>query len=299
MVDENWGPLFELVTQRPEDRLRDWGVNPECPRGCPNAKIERTEPTSMTLVGGGKQANHTWSPFRCLSCGTEFVVESKAGNTWATTSRGEGRVLCGIPSCFESYVYTCAKCGGDVLRHFTETDGETPVSCLRRTVGGDRHYRAIYRCENCRASAEPPYDYWTPGQGMSHQCKKIQVISVEDDHRGTKTITGKCVACHKRVQFTGCYLAGIGKSGLDSVRFSTDTNAFTLADPRALDADIFTTLLRWRDEIEAQRKSWTITAEDDPDRINVRVYTDDPPSNSPLLDAMTRRVQEDLNEEKE
>ena len=106
--------FLELVTERPNKKLWKKGIF------CPYCKSKDvvTFGTSTTLVGFvGKNMNHTHTGCRCSKCNKEFTRETKGyDNVWFTDPYG--KVLLGIPYCFEGYIYTCKHCGGDVIRTF-------------------------------------------------------------------------------------------------------------------------------------------------------------------------------------
>ena len=144
----------QLLAEKPSD-------NPHCPH-CGSLKVRQTE-HSHTLIGGGDgtadgDPNHNWVHYHCR-CGQPFVREYKDGNVWYTDARGSGRVLLGVPNCFERYVYTCRACGGDVNRRHTAMDGITPVGSLSSSWsdGAKRYvpkYRTFYACDLCDQEIE-------------------------------------------------------------------------------------------------------------------------------------------------
>jgi DNA-directed RNA polymerase subunit RPC12/RpoP len=119
--------FLELVTERPNPKLWKKGVF------CPYCKSKdvTTFSTRSTLVGySGKNMNHTHTECRCNKCNKEFTRETKGfDNVWFTAS--DGKVLLGIPYCFEYYVYTCKHCGGEVIvHHFDNQTNEECKYCL-------------------------------------------------------------------------------------------------------------------------------------------------------------------------
>ena len=135
--------IEELVTQRV--MLGE----PACPMCGGDYRIGET---CTTLLGfsGSVNPNHVSKLCICVSCGFTFTVEEKSGNVWITK---DGRVLAGMPNCFESYIYTCAFCGGSVARKHTKLDGITDVQSLLTTKDGPQ-YRTFYRCQACGRQIE-------------------------------------------------------------------------------------------------------------------------------------------------
>ena len=123
-----YNTFLDIVTQRDDPTIdRD---NPTCPY-CQSTNVTDNG-GSTTLVGG--YYNHIHHDCRCNDCKERFMLEIKEQGkrddyiAWYTDK--DGKILGGIPGCFESYTYTCSKCGGDVHRHQLEIDSDTPVRCL-------------------------------------------------------------------------------------------------------------------------------------------------------------------------
>lgn len=145
---------LSLVRERPLDERPS--ENPTCPF-CRGRHLDRLD-SRTTLLGGGDRTidgdpNHVWTTFRCHDCFQQFVRETKSGNTWYTR---DGRVLRGLPSCFESYIYHCATCGGDVMRRNVDKDGVEVMYLITDNVNGRpvRRYRTLYACAGCHAEVE-------------------------------------------------------------------------------------------------------------------------------------------------
>lgn len=132
----------------------------ECP-SCLSMDVHIAEEVT-TLLGGPKDNNHVWKTCICRSCIEKFTCESKNGYRWIT--QYHGRVISGVPACFERYVLTC-KCGGDFKREYMNMDGVTPATCLATRIDNGkaiREYRTFWNCEQCKTRIETDYDYWTP-----------------------------------------------------------------------------------------------------------------------------------------
>lgn len=160
--------LLEIIQQTPlpEKKWRDI----ECPY-CGSEHVE-VESTSHTLVGyPGKfdDRNHYWYHCLCKSCGKNCIKERKGKNVWYTE---KGRVLKGVSSCFENYIYTCKSCGGDIVRKHTKLDGreldrikldeETEIVGLStKHIDGKwvKQYRTFYYCKSCDIKIETETDY--------------------------------------------------------------------------------------------------------------------------------------------
>lgn len=100
--------------------------------------------------------NHVWDSHECRSCGLAFCREHKGDNVWYTTHGVGARVLKGVPTCFEPYFYSCAKCDGTVRRTYEgKTSGFTVINNRRKT----RNYRIFYRCDDCDHGGEVNVEY--------------------------------------------------------------------------------------------------------------------------------------------
>lgn len=123
-----------------------------CPHGC-HGKVVRMQ-TMSTALGGDPDPNHYWVSCRCQECGEDFTKEHKYQNVWYTK---KGRVLLGRHSCFESYIYACRHCGGDVTRQHMELDGKTAAASLSWDLeagGMTAQFRTFYRCAGCKEQVE-------------------------------------------------------------------------------------------------------------------------------------------------
>lgn len=128
----------EPITEKPSDR-------PTCP-WCGSTDIEKSA-SYQTLVGGSTDIdldpNHHWGHYTCHSCKSLCIREFRSGKVWYTLN---GKLLRGVPNCWESYVYKC-KCGGDVRRK-------------------DTNDRFLFECASCKSSITTENDY--PG-GPKHR----------------------------------------------------------------------------------------------------------------------------------
>ena len=141
--------FLELVTERPDETLI--GKSIFCPY-CGTEEVQ-TFGTRSTLVGYvGIDRNHTHTECKCSKCHKEFTWETKGfDRVWVTSK--EGKVLMGIPYCFEGYVYTCKHCGGDVVRkHFNVEDDSPALGGLSFTVNDGEsveHQYHVFECTEC------------------------------------------------------------------------------------------------------------------------------------------------------
>lgn len=143
--------FFELVTNRPQE------FKNKCPY-CKSTNIRRGGSTT-TLVGGGN--NHIWTDTRCQDCRKTFTIEEKGNNIWLTDR--SGKILRGVPSCFERYIYECAHCGGDVDRTYTELDGITPTNSLSYEYNNEeriKKFRIFFECQDCGKKVESEEEYY-------------------------------------------------------------------------------------------------------------------------------------------
>lgn len=135
----------------------DDGTCPFC--GKSNYKIHGSITTQVYYFGVNQ--NHVTSSCSC-SCGENFVRHSKRypvdetdnvgqENVWITNT--SGKLLRGAPNCYESYIYTCKKCNGDVHRNYLDLKGEK-AKYLITTVGGGKEYTTHFNCTKCDNGGE-------------------------------------------------------------------------------------------------------------------------------------------------
>lgn len=143
------------------------GEKPSHKATCPFCSSQEVNSYSSesTLVGNppGKDGidddcNHVWTRFACNHCGEKFTRETKSGNVWYTKGK---KVLKGMPSCFEDYIYTCRCCGGEVRRkHKCLNSDEEPVMLTFKD--GKKLFRIFFECKGCGKSIQTPEDHWWP-----------------------------------------------------------------------------------------------------------------------------------------
>ena len=90
--------FLELVKERPDRTLKL--DETFCPFCC-STDIKEVEHI-QTLLGGKPDPNHHWHHCECNNCNEKFIKEHKCTNVWYTK---DGKILAGIPNCFESYKY--------------------------------------------------------------------------------------------------------------------------------------------------------------------------------------------------
>jgi len=162
----SWTTFLTLVTERPDESLKiDEYFCPYC-----ESEDVSTKCNGMTCVGGGGDANHVWTSVDCHNCGKQSTHEHIDYNTWYTEgfrNNGVRKIVRGIPSCFESYIYTCSHCGGDVTRNYLELDSDKPVECLHKkpNVNGswENQYRIVFKCESCKENITSDIEQWYKG----------------------------------------------------------------------------------------------------------------------------------------
>jgi len=158
-MKSTWKTFLPLVKERPDRSLKIDKF--KCPY-CKSKKLE-TKDVCTTLVAGRGDANHVWTKLLCLDCKKEFMHEHIDYNTWYTDSNK--KILAGIPSCFEDYVYTCSHCGGDVTRKYFEKESEKEVEVLKTKIDPDtgehiKEYRIVFECESCHKKIESDIEHW-------------------------------------------------------------------------------------------------------------------------------------------
>jgi hypothetical protein len=153
--------FLELVTQRPDPKL--WKKGTFCPY-CKSKNVQSFG-TMTTLVGyAGKDMNHTHERCRCTECNKEFTRETKGyDNVWFTDP--DGKILLGIPYCFEHYVYTCKHCGGDVVHKFYNISDDKEAQFVTVTVSSQKgipsvhHQYCVFECQQCHEKIRSENDY--------------------------------------------------------------------------------------------------------------------------------------------
>lgn len=155
--------IYDAVTDRPIPADEPFA----CPK-CSSTDVHR-EGKWTTLVGGPAGVNHEWSGCTCRACGLEFCFEERVGNAWYTAGRhhhdGPRVLLRGVPSCFEPYVYHCARCpAGLVYREYRRLDTGEIVTTIGYTIRADgqaydRDHRIVFVCEGCGRETETDDEY--------------------------------------------------------------------------------------------------------------------------------------------
>ena len=158
-----YNAFLKIVKEKYSSKI---GKRPRCPY-C-NSSHVKSEGQSTTLVAG--KYNHLWEACECLNCHKKFTLETKEQGMfkrpirWITSP--EKRILKGIPACFENYIYTCNKCGGEVHRKHLELNSDNEVGCLSsgKDVNGVwvNHYRTVFICKDCGVKIESENDHYIP-----------------------------------------------------------------------------------------------------------------------------------------
>lgn len=103
-----------------------------------------------TLAGGPPGINHAMHDMSCSS-GHAFQKETKWGERWFTRN---GKLLMGVPGCYETCVWTCAKCGEDMEGYHTTPDG-TRLGQDGKPYGIQLGVtRTFYCCRGCGVEVE-------------------------------------------------------------------------------------------------------------------------------------------------
>lgn len=162
--------LLEIVKERPDPSLTMDNIM------CPHCESEDVKNTghSQTLVGSidGYDPNHHWYDYVCKTCDEYFMLERKDGNIWYTAGRFGSKIFKGMPTCFESYIYTCVHCDGDVHRVTKELDGVTLNTSEWTSYDDGRPlFRTFFECQSCEASVESINE---------HYCKPIPTKELLD-----------------------------------------------------------------------------------------------------------------------
>lgn len=142
--------FLELVTERPDETLI--GKKIFCPY-CGTEDVQ-TFGTRSTLVGYvGVDRNHTHTECKCSMCEKEFTWETKGfDRIWVTDPNG--KVLAGIPYCFERYIYTCKHCCGDVELHHLDNETHEPAKCLSWKLNDEGRKADFYNKFVCKSCGE-------------------------------------------------------------------------------------------------------------------------------------------------
>lgn len=162
-----YNEFLDIVTQRLDPTLNE--KTPICPF-CRSTKVTNSGGMS-TLVGSCNPAydpNHHWANCSCNDCGQTWTMEY-AGiwpeegqtepkyNVWLTK---DSRILAGLPTCFEAYIHTCSKCGGDVHRHYRDKQTGGDCGHFLHYKDGKPTFNVFYRCDKCGVEVKCSNDYY-------------------------------------------------------------------------------------------------------------------------------------------
>ncbi len=157
--------FLEIVTQRPE-HLSKSAICPYCNKTATETGSEQT------LVGDDKY-NHFWIRCHCSSCARDFSIEHKGGNVWIVSDHK--KVLKGIPTCWETYVYTCGKCNGDVYRRHVDKVSHQPLNSVVTVIGDDeQNWVAEFKCDQCGVAAYSENEYYYSESVLEYLAKRIK-----------------------------------------------------------------------------------------------------------------------------
>lgn len=156
--------LLDIVQERP---LTELPTDPaRCPY-CESTDVRVTSRSSTLVVSTGPvDTNHQWHASECNGCKMPYTREIKGLNVWYTGERIQDgsapQVLRGLPSCFESYQYTCSKCSGPVVRTNRGMAGNPTQTLSSRNVDGKwvNEYTTHYNCTQCGHGGQVDQDYY-------------------------------------------------------------------------------------------------------------------------------------------
>lgn len=152
--------ILEIVSNKPSDEKRKDAVT--CPY-CSSYDISKYGTLSTCVGYVGVDYNHRWTKCYCNECERKFVRESKGPDSvWYVDE--DKKVLKGIPTCFEHYIYQCIKCGGEVEREYIDTKTGKKAKSLSQGLNekGEwvKLYRTEYRCKGCGHGGKVEDDYY-------------------------------------------------------------------------------------------------------------------------------------------
>lgn len=157
--------LLDIIKERPlTEPHTGFGTCPYCES---NDVCVTNRTTTLLGFSGPVDPNHQWHSSTCRSCHKNFTREVKGLNVWYTAeidreTRGPAQVLRGLPSCFESYQYTCSKCAGPVVRTNRDMAGNPTQTLSSRNVDGKwvNEYTTHYNCTQCGHGGEVDQDHY-------------------------------------------------------------------------------------------------------------------------------------------
>lgn len=177
-----YNAFLDIVKERHDPSI---GYRPVCPYCFSNkVRIHQSMSTAVT------RNNHVWKKCECDKCSKTFSFEVKEGSEDTEEIRwyvsDEGKILKGIPGCFEYYIYTCNKCDGDVVRKHLRIGSDEECTIL--SSGPDengvwtKHYRDVFCCKGCGQSVESENDhYWhNPPKEMTYE-EKVEDAKIKEE----------------------------------------------------------------------------------------------------------------------
>jgi hypothetical protein len=190
--------FFSLVTNRPDPTLN----HETCPcRHCGHQGPLEVVGHCQTLVGNvrGADSNHHWRTLKCPACSGIMEIETKEGNSWEVSATEKGKLLRGVPGCFENYIYTCARCSGNVTREYRNKVSGKVTSCT--SVGPEGRGHTIWICcDQCKASVESRHEYYGGWDGKPLPCLPGMATINFKAHESPGQTLGNVTAL-KRVDF--------------------------------------------------------------------------------------------------
>lgn len=161
----SYNEFLDLVVERLDPKLNY--KKPICPY-CNSHKVTKGDHVT-TLVGwvDGPNPNHQCVKCTCKKCKKIWTMEYKGDyefgyNVWYTTGdRIKGKIIRGLPTCFENYIYTCKYCGGDVCRYNYEKRTRNEAKCLSWDGEGNKSFDTYYRCNKCGREVKCSNEYYS------------------------------------------------------------------------------------------------------------------------------------------
>jgi len=145
--------VLDIIKQKP----RKWKNIIICPY-CSSNDLYIGGSTT-TLVGGGEENNHIHTQIRCNKCKKEFVHERHGGYEWYTRYENyKCFSILGASGCFEPVIYTCKKCGGNIIEKIVDENGNDTNYCVS-FKDGKQIGKTIWYCDSCGISVDTVEEY--------------------------------------------------------------------------------------------------------------------------------------------
>lgn len=156
-----YNEFLDLVTDRLAPELDH--EKPICPF-CNDTKVRKDGRVTTLIgqIGDGPDPNHQWVNCTCESCNKSWTMEIKGEdehgyNVWYTK---DGKILKGLPTCFEAYRYTCKQCSGDIVRHNYDKGTRQTSQSLWYDGDGNKSFDTYFRCDGCGVEVQCSNEYY-------------------------------------------------------------------------------------------------------------------------------------------